>query len=163
MSYLDNFFRTIHIITIWSLFGLGIYVMLFFLHLQKRVAIPKLGSNSAAPPGYLPKKGAGKCQCRNSGRGLDSCGELCCFHSPYTASDPNDKFYYGNKDPNNWQRHKDNLCWKQSPVSFFFAFHNIGLILTILFAFSIIVWIILLLLLNTRAPVTEAPVTKAQV
>ena len=37
---------------------------------------PIVESNGNPPPGYVAKSGSGPCQCRGSGFGLESCGEL---------------------------------------------------------------------------------------
>ena len=51
------------------------------------------------------------CVCRGSGYGLDSCGELCCAHSPYTDPDPNGKYYFGKGGT----RTSANLCYENIP------------------------------------------------
>ena len=52
--------------------------------------------------------------CRRSGWGLDSCGKLCCARSPYTATDPSNKYFFG-KHPNPTARTDANLCWEALP------------------------------------------------
>jgi len=54
------------------------------------------GHNKNPPSGYVAKSGSGPCNCRGTGAGLDSCGELCCSKSPWTDPDPTGQYYYGN-------------------------------------------------------------------
>merc|ERR1711871_328574 len=68
------------------------------------------GSNKNPPMGYSAKAGSGPCRCRGSGYGLDSCGELCCAHSPYTDPDPNGKYYFGKGGT----RTSANLCYEKA-------------------------------------------------
>ena len=75
---------------------------------------PMVGQNAEAPPGYRAKEGSGPCMCRRSGWGLDSCGKLCCARSPYTATDPGNKYFFG-KHPVASQRTDANLCWEANP------------------------------------------------
>ena len=74
---------------------------------EKKV-LPFLTNNRFAPTGYKAKADSGPCQCKDEGFGLDSCGELCCENSPYTATDPQDPFYY----MNGGTRSTKNLCWE---------------------------------------------------
>ena len=75
---------------------------------------PMVGQNAEAPAGYIAKAGSGPCMCRRSGWGLDSCGKLCCARSPYTATDPSNKYFFG-KHPNPTARTDANLCWEALP------------------------------------------------
>ena len=75
---------------------------------------PMVGQNAEPPPGYKAKEGSGPCMCRRSGWGLDSCGKLCCARSPYTATDPSNKYFFG-KHPVASQRTDANLCWEALP------------------------------------------------
>ena len=73
-----------------------------------------VGQNAEAPVGYVAKASSGPCMCRRSGWGLDSCGKLCCARSPYTATDPSNKYFFG-KHPNPTARTDANLCWEALP------------------------------------------------
>ena len=53
----------------------------------RHIAVPK-GPNTAAPDGFQEKDGSGRCKCRGNGKGLNSCGGLCCAASPFTAFEP---------------------------------------------------------------------------
>ena len=75
---------------------------------------PMVGQNAEAPVGYVAKASSGPCMCRRSGWGLDSCGKLCCARSPYTATDPSNKYFFG-KHPNPTARTDANLCWEALP------------------------------------------------
>jgi hypothetical protein len=75
------------------------------------VTHPVVGSNALPPAGYRAKAGSGPCMCRGGGRGLDSCGELCCANSPFTATDPSSGDYFGNGG----HRTDANLCWEADP------------------------------------------------
>ena len=59
----------------------------------RHIAVPK-GPNTAAPDGFQEKDGSGRCKCRGNGKGLNSCGGLCCAASPFTALNPTSKYYY---------------------------------------------------------------------
>merc|ERR1719461_1697191 len=84
---------------------------------RKEIAnLPIVGSNKNPPVGYEPKEGSGRCMCTGNGRGLNSCGELCCEHSPYTSTDPSSSRYFkkgGNGDFSNlcWQRKMDSTMY----------------------------------------------------
>merc|ERR1719461_869902 len=56
--------------------------------------LPIVGSNKNPPVGYEAKSGSGRCRCTGNGRGLNSCGELCCDNSPYTSTDPSSSYYF---------------------------------------------------------------------
>ena len=75
------------------------------------VTHPAVGSNALPPAGYRAKAGSGPCMCRGSGMGLDSCGELCCANSPFTATDPSSNDYFGKGG----HRTDANLCWEALP------------------------------------------------
>ena len=68
------------------------------------------GPNNAAPAGYKAIAGAGTCNCRGSGNGLDSCGTLCCAASPYTDPDPSGTYYAGKSATVRVDWHGDGAC-----------------------------------------------------
>merc|ERR1712205_256237 len=72
------------------------------------------GSNKKPPAGYMPKRGSGKCRCRGSGHGLDSCGELCCAASPYTDPSTSTSVKYSYK--NGGRRSTSNFCYQRRPA-----------------------------------------------
>merc|ERR1712167_450322 len=72
------------------------------------------GSNKKPPAGYMPKRGSGKCRCRGSGRGLDSCGSLCCAASPYTDPSTSTSVRYSYK--NGGRRSTSNFCYQRRPA-----------------------------------------------
>uniref|UniRef100_A0A7S1IMM1 MACPF domain-containing protein n=1 Tax=Eutreptiella gymnastica TaxID=73025 RepID=A0A7S1IMM1_9EUGL len=83
-----------------------------FVHVLKVATTDELpkGSNKSPPPGWEAKTGSGACQCKGSGNGLESCGELCCAASPWTDPDPNGEYYYkkGGKT-------LEDMCYKRKP------------------------------------------------
>ncbi|MDA0713001.1 MAG: hypothetical protein O2897_03330, partial [bacterium] len=68
--------------------------------------LPLLKSNAAAPLCWKAKPDSGPCRCTGEGKGLDSCGALCCAASPYTSTIPTDSNYYGGNP--------SNLCFERA-------------------------------------------------